>query len=85
MDTNRSNVLPLIELVGLKVRAVALAASTADAAVDVYCVCAWPTVANATVAAKVEKNFILLKRLTICTKVMKVERERFKLLCEEII
>jgi hypothetical protein len=59
MDTNRSNVLPLIELVGLKVRAVALAASTADTAVDVYCVCAWPTVANAIVAAKVEKSFIL--------------------------
>lgn len=51
--------MPLIELVGLKVRAVALAAATADAAVDVYCVCAWPTVANAIVAAKVEKSFIL--------------------------
>jgi hypothetical protein len=59
METKRSNVSPLMELVGLKVKAVALAASTADAAVDVYCVWAWATVANATTIARVENSFIL--------------------------
>jgi len=56
MDTKRSNVLPLMELVGLRVKAVARAASTADAAVDVYCVCAWLTVANAIASAKFERS-----------------------------
>lgn len=62
IETKRSKVLPLMELVGLRVKAVALAASTADAAVDVYCFCAWLDATSAS-DARVEKSFILLLEL----------------------
>ena len=58
METKRSNVLPCTELVGLRVSAVARATSTADAAVDVYCVCAWLTAAKAIARAKGEKSIM---------------------------
>jgi hypothetical protein len=47
MVTNLLNVLPAMLLVGLRVKAVARAFATADAAVEVYCVCAMTLVASA--------------------------------------
>jgi hypothetical protein len=82
IETKRSNFLPFIELVGLKVKAVARAAATADAAVDVYCVWAWQTVAKATVVAQAENIFIFIRKgLAVCTEKVKCRRRESKTLC----
>lgn len=63
--TKRSNVFPLTLLVGLNVFAVARAAATSAALVEVYCVCAFATLIEASTTAVKECQRML--QITICT------------------
>jgi len=82
--TNRSKVFPLTELVGLKVLAVALAASTEAAFVAVYWVCALVLAMATATAARMEGKCIMnLTRWEIRGKLQtegKEENKKRKLL-----